>query len=73
MKTVTIVGLGYVGMPLACLCAEKGNKVYGLDVEKSKVDSINSGISPIDDEYLILKLKNLKSESVRARLLNIGA
>ena len=26
-KAVTIVGLGYVGLPVACLCAEKGIKV----------------------------------------------
>ena len=47
MKTVTIVGLGYVGLPLACLCAEKGYKVYGYDFDKNKVDLINRGISPI--------------------------
>ena len=35
MKTITIVGLGYVGLPLACLCAEKGYKVYGFDVNKN--------------------------------------
>ncbi len=62
MKTVTIVGLGYVGLPLACLCAEKGHNVYGLDIEQEKVDLINKGISPIDDEYLINKLKNLKNK-----------
>src|SRR3989338_2483156 len=60
MATVTIVGIGYVGLPLACLCEEKGNKVYGLDVDNSKVELVNSGLSPIDDEYLINKLKNLK-------------
>ena len=62
MKTVTIVGLGYVGLPLACLCAEKGHKVYGFDVDKNKVELINNGKSPIDDEYLINKLKNLKGK-----------
>ena len=59
MRTVTIVGLGYVGLPLACLCAERGNKVYGLDVDKNKVELINKSQSPIDDEYVISKLKNL--------------
>lgn len=62
MKTITIVGLGYVGLPLACLCAEKGNKVYGLDVDKSKIELVNKGVSPIDDECLIEKLKNLKNK-----------
>ena len=62
MKTVTIVGLGYVGLPLACLCAEKGNKVYGLDVDEAKINCINNGISPIEDEYLIDKLKKIKGK-----------
>ena len=62
MKTITIVGLGYVGLPLACLCAEKGCKVYGLDIDKSKVELINKNQSPIDDEYIIKKLKNLKNK-----------
>ena len=36
MKTVAIVGLGYVGLPLACLCAEKGLVVHGVDIDKLK-------------------------------------
>ena len=62
MKTITVVGLGYVGLPLAYLCAEKGNKVYGLEIDKSRVDLINNGKSPIEDEYLINKLRNLKGK-----------
>src|SRR3989344_1957637 len=60
MKTVTVVGLGYVGLPLACLCEEKGYKVYGLDVDKDKIDLINKSISPIEDESIAKKLKNIK-------------
>ena len=62
MKTVTIVGLGYVGLPLACLCAEKGLKVYGLDIDKNRIELINKSQSPIDDEYLIKKLKSLNNK-----------
>ena len=62
MKNIAIVGLGYVGIPLACLCAEKGHKVYGFDVDKNKIDSINNGLSPIEDDYLSEKLKNLKGK-----------
>ena len=61
MKIITIVGLGYVGLPLACLCAEKGHKVYGLDVDKNKIELVNKSQSPIEDEYIISKLKNLKN------------
>ncbi|MBI2559307.1 nucleotide sugar dehydrogenase [Candidatus Woesearchaeota archaeon] len=64
MATITIVGLGYVGLPLACLCAQKGHRVYGLDTDRSKVELVNKGESPIDDEYLIDSLKNLKSRII---------
>ena len=60
MAVVTIVGLGYVGLPVACLCAEKGNKVYGFDVDQNKINLINNNQSPIDDDYIINKLKNPK-------------
>ena len=62
MTRITIVGLGYVGLPLACLCAEKGFKVFGLDIDKNKADLINKNQSPIDDEYIINKLKNLQNK-----------
>ncbi len=62
MKTVTVVGLGYVGLPVACLCSEKSYKVYGLDIDKNKVDLINKGLSPIEDEFIIQKLKYLKGK-----------
>ena len=62
MKSVTIIGLGYVGLPLACLCAEKGHKVYGFDVDRAKVESVNRSESPIEDEYVVAKLKSLKNK-----------
>lgn len=60
MKTITIAGLGYVGLPLACLCAGKGLKVYGLDVDRNRVDLVNKSQSPIKDEYVESKLKRVK-------------
>ena len=39
---VGIVGLGYVGLPLGLEFAEKGFKVIGFDIDKKKVDCINS-------------------------------
>lgn len=61
MKKVCIIGLGYVGLPLACRCAEKGFEVIGFDVDKKKISLINSGISPINDPFLKKKLKKFKS------------
>lgn len=55
-STVAVVGLGYVGLPLAILAAEKGHKVIGVDREVSKVETINDGKSPIHDEYISQQL-----------------
>lgn len=44
-----IVGLGYVGLPLAVAAAESETEVIGLDLNTSIVDGLNSGVSHIDD------------------------
>lgn len=46
---VSIIGLGYVGLPLAVEFAEAGFSVIGLDIAKDKVDSLNRGESYILD------------------------
>lgn len=48
-KTVTIIGQGYVGLPLAEEATKAGWKVYGYDVSERVVDGLNSGNSHIDD------------------------
>ena len=48
-KTVTIVGQGYVGLPLAQAAVRAGWAVNGLDVTESLVDALNSGKSHVDD------------------------
>ena len=44
-----VVGLGYVGLPLAVELGHVGFEVVGLDVQQSKEDEINKGISYIQD------------------------
>jgi len=44
---VSVLGLGYVGLPLALRIAEVGFPVLGIDVDETKVDSIKKGISYI--------------------------
>ena len=46
---IGVVGLGYVGLPLAVEFAEAGFDVIGLDVQQSKVDELNTGSSYIAD------------------------
>ncbi len=47
MKNIAIVGLGYVGLPLALQFARSGGRVLGLDIDQRKVDAINAGRSYI--------------------------
>lgn len=46
---VGIVGMGYVGLPLAIAFAQAGFKVIGVDVDKSKVEALNGGDSYVED------------------------
>ena len=46
---VGVVGLGYVGLPLALEMARAGFEVTGIDLVRDRVDYINSGIYYIPD------------------------
>ena len=50
IKSVSVVGLGYVGLPLLVnLSKLETFRVIGLDQSKRKIDSLKKGISYIDD------------------------
>ena len=56
---LVVVGLGYVGLPVACRFAEEGFIVTGIDILQNKVDIINNGDSPIEgDEPGLQELVN---------------
>ena len=46
---VAIIGLGYVGLPLAIAFKEAGLAVVGVDASESRVTELRGGMSPIDD------------------------
>ena len=52
---ISVVGLGYVGLPLSLQFACSGITVLGFDIDKKKVDSINAGKT---------YLKHFSSESI---------
>jgi UDP-N-acetyl-D-glucosamine dehydrogenase len=62
--TVGIVGLGYVGLPLAVAFAEAGERVVAVDVDEPRVASIAAGISTVED---------IPSERLAAVIDAIGA
>ena len=46
---VGVIGLGYVGLPLAVEMAEAGYRTIGFDVQRKKVDAVNAGQNYIGD------------------------
>jgi len=50
MPTVAVWGLGKMGLPLACVFADKGFPVTGIDIDAQRVEAINRGINPIPEE-----------------------
>ncbi len=47
---LAVIGLGYVGLPVACVFAEAGFQVVGVEIRPERVELINAGRSPIAGE-----------------------
>ena len=43
MNSISVIGLGYIGLPTAALLANKGFRVFGVDVNEVAVSLINNG------------------------------
>ena len=48
--SLAVIGLGYVGLPVAALFAETGFNVLGVELRADRVEKINKGICPIEGE-----------------------
>lgn len=57
MKKVSIVGLGYIGLPTAVVCAQAGFRVEGFDINVDRVNAINKGDPVIHEPDLTEKLQ----------------
>src|SRR5947209_889983 len=74
--TVGIIGLGYVGLPLAVSFAEAGCEVIGVDVDSRKVEAIAAGESYIEDvpsEVLAKYSERIHATTRYARLAKADA
>ena len=63
---VSVYGLGKMGLPLAAVYAEKGAVVTGVDIDDKVIDSVNKGISHVNEP----KLGRLVRENVRKKRLS---
>ena len=58
VKKVCVIGLGYIGLPTACVLAKSGWEVVGIDINHNVIDQINN-ISIEDHEPKLKELLNL--------------
>lgn len=64
---ISIVGTGYVGLPVGAGLASRGHDIVCVDIDSKKVDKINNGESPIYEKNLPEMLKeNVSSGKLRA-------
>lgn len=63
---IGVIGLGYVGLPLAVEFANSGFEVVGVDVARKRVENLNSGSSYIDDAPSSDLVKVIKKGLFRA-------
>lgn len=59
-QTVAVIGLGYVGLPLALRASERGYRVIGLDSSEKKIALLKEKQSPIPEERLIEQMKQFE-------------
>jgi UDP-N-acetyl-D-glucosamine dehydrogenase len=73
---VAVIGLGYVGLPLAVAFAEAGFRVIGIDIDEERVAAINRGASYISDvpsdQVATLTTAELSPDSVAHAGQNLG-
>ena len=62
---ITVVGQGYVGLPLAIAAAESGLLVFGLDSDKGRIQDLSKGVSPLSDISSNVICKNLDSKNYK--------
>ena len=63
---ISVVGQGYVGLPLALAAAEAGFTVIGVDTDEERVAALNAGVSPVRDISSALLASLLASGAYRA-------
>ena len=61
-NTISVVGLGYIGLPTAAMFASKEKKVIGVDVNQHTVDTINAGKIHIVEPELDVMVKRAVDE-----------
>ncbi len=72
-KQITMMGLGYIGLPTAALIAKNNIKVIGVDVQQKVVDTINRGEIHIVEPDLDGLVKKVVSEKMLEASIKVSA
>lgn len=59
VRTVCVVGLGYIGLPTAVVLAQAGHRVIGVDVSDHRINLINQGALPFHEQGLETALEEV--------------
>lgn len=65
---ISVIGLGYIGLPTACLLVNSGHEVRGVDIDKRKITAIQKGSIPFEENGL----QRLLTEALGTGRFNVG-
>ena len=60
VKNISVIGLGYMGLPMACLLGNVGFRVYGVDINKKRIEMLRRGKLPFEEKGLSSLFKKAK-------------
>jgi UDP-N-acetyl-D-glucosamine dehydrogenase len=66
VQVISVIGQGYVGLPLSLAAAESGFRIVGVDVNQNIVKQLNSGLTKLEDVNLLRLKEFLKNGSYSA-------
>ena len=64
IKKISIVGLGYIGLPTALVAASREYVVQGYDIDAKKIDLLNKGIAPIVEPGIQELLTRVRTQNI---------
>jgi len=65
---ISVIGLGYIGLPTACLFVNAGHEVSGVDIDKRKITAIQKGLVPFEEN----DLQKLLATAIQTKRFNVG-
>ena len=69
-ERISVIGLGYIGLPTAAVLASRGKEVVGVDINHNVVDTINKGsIHIVEPELESLVYKAVNEGFLRATII----